>query len=316
MNNRIIPYLIFLLLTSGCSALRSVAVNQMSEVMLEGSIDMERETNWTMLEQSIPAQIKLLEGLASTAPRNLSLLSLLAKAYGTYGFAVSETLLLDDQLSGRQFSPHQEQAISHYQRGLRYGLQYLLIKGIKLEDLLSSQTSIQAVMANAVDREALLFTLLNWLGLINMQKQNPVLMPHLTSVKHRLDELCDKDPQIKGGACALLQGLYQVQLPMVMGGNPQQGKDLLLKAQGDYPDNLFFTLALLQYYAIPLDEGEFFYQYGQQLERQLEIRKQAQRWPAEDRRSVSEVWSAIAAKRWEIIKQHQKQLFPQQAPVP
>ena len=57
------------------------------------------------------------------------------------------------------------------------------------------------------------------------------LVSNLPIVKGLFDWVCSKSPNINFGACDIFYGAYQAQRPLMLGGNPEKGKEIFLKVE-------------------------------------------------------------------------------------
>src|SRR5690606_29325702 len=95
-------------------------------------------------------------------------------------------------------------------------------------------------------------------GLINMKKDDMVLVAQLPVAKGMFDWVCVEEPNINHGACDLFYGAYEAGRPKMLGGNPEKGKKIFLKAIELNPNNWLARVTYLQYYVIPMfDEDEW-----------------------------------------------------------
>ena len=87
-----------LLLTSLCltvsnCSLRSMAVQQMGELIVTGIPAFEKDDDIELVKQALPANIKLLEVMLESDPENIKIQTLLSQMYASYTFAFVESEL-------------------------------------------------------------------------------------------------------------------------------------------------------------------------------------------------------------------------------
>jgi len=116
-----------------CST-RNLVVNEFAEIVETGMHAFEHDDDLEFLEKAFPANIKLLEALLVNAPENRRIRVLLAKLYGSYGFAFKEhqlekALLLEKNSitgasprDGSEPSAIKNRLIGYYSRGIQYAL--------------------------------------------------------------------------------------------------------------------------------------------------------------------------------------------------
>ena len=74
----------------------------MTAVMETGVDAIEQDDDLDMLQQALPANIKLMEALLASDPLNERLLALLARLYGSYAFLFVDGRIEAFQLAGSQ----------------------------------------------------------------------------------------------------------------------------------------------------------------------------------------------------------------------
>lgn len=312
------------IILSACS-MNKIAVRSASSLLNEGAVSVEKEKNWDFFQQCMPTNIKTMEGMLAVDPHNKLLLLNILKGHIAYGYGVSESLYLEDQLTGvdAEDSVHYTQAVSHYTQALVNGLAYLAEKGVTQKDLVEKQDPAdlkkflkKKMSKSKDDQEAIFFTAQAWGSLINLERTNIKLMSYLGTVKNMMDFVCEQNPEINFGACSIFYGAFEAGRPRTLGGNPELGKEIFKNSIVKSPDNLLNRVAYLQYSVIPAqDENEFkaimstldkdsklflnyLNLYGVNAEDLLPMR--------DDRVSV---YNAIAVKRYQILKKLEKKIF-------
>lgn len=313
-----------LMVHSSCASFNRAGVALSSGAIYQASTEIQSEANWEILRKSIPGNLKLLEGLHSVNPKNRNLLASLTKGYAGQAFAVDETLWLKDYLRGtHRNSPHGKQAIYNYSRALKYGLIYLSSKGVSYEELKQLIRTENGVfdlldtkLSSSSDRdlEVVLFTAQSLAGLINLQRTDMIILAELPVAKEMFDWVCANRPKINFGACDIFYGAYEAGRPVMLGGNPEKGKEHFLRVIEKFPDNWLGKISYMQYYLIPLghqDEFEAlfddFYQHEKALDDYLSWHPMR-----EDDLEINEdllIFKSIAIKRFQIINQLKSELF-------
>jgi len=202
--------------------------------MNEGSAELNTEPNWSFFQAATPANLKMIEGLWYAQQDNEDLLSLLVKGYGGFGYGVSETLYLEDQLADNDIEKNKYDAISYYTKSFDYGIKYMAEKGIDYKELAANDAPIMlpAKLDDKLDEDdmiAVFYMAQAWGGLINLQRDNVVLMSQLGNVKTLMDWVCKQDPEFEYGSCQLFYAFYEAGRPAMIGGNLEKGKQLFLK---------------------------------------------------------------------------------------
>lgn len=313
-----------ILVFSSCAGLQRAAVGTSAKVIYSASVDIESEDNWELFRKGVPANLKLLESLLSVSPNNRELLVSVIKGYVGYAFAVHETLHLEERLSNSGERFHLEQAMKLYSRALNYGWHYLELRGVKYEELvrgMRQDKGIEELLAKnlssrrILDREAVFFTAQALGSLINLQREDMVLVGQLPVAKEMFDWVCEHDPDISFGACSLFYGAYEAGRPAMLGGNPAKGKKIFKKGIEQYPDNWLVPLSFIQFYALPLYDEEVYQEWRPKFEQwEREFKTQSLWRPPmmvtdEGLEPRLKLYRAIAMKRFAIIKKYERELF-------
>ncbi len=133
-----IGLILSLLLVFGACSPRKLAVHEMAGMVETGMTALEQDDDLDMLEQALPANIKLLEIFLASSPEDVNLLTVLARSYGSYNFMLMEPRFEDTQFRAL-FSDasedidtealHLKQKVSrYYQKGAAYALKALEIR--------------------------------------------------------------------------------------------------------------------------------------------------------------------------------------------
>jgi hypothetical protein len=277
-----------------------------------------RERDWNFFKASSPGNLKMMELLYLQDRENDVLQQSLIKGFAGYAFGVSETLALEDELMGVENSEHRLEAISMYTRSFDYGLDYLERRGIKRKKILSMtdddlNRNLEEYLTEK-DHAALLFTAQSWGSLINLQKDNMVLVSQVPKVKLIFDWVCEKNPDIENGICDIFFAQYEGSRPRMLGGNPEKARVLYQAAIRKSPKNLLIRLGQIQYLILPTLEAE-------EYEKEAEILRSALAgWSDLNRDDLENkslyqahedlnLFNAIAKKRFEIIERHKSKIF-------
>lgn len=289
----------------GCS-LQKMALRSATPVFEKSSKGMMKEENWNFFQASAPGNIKFLELIWLQDQENEKLLSVLIKSYSGYAYTIHETLYLDDQLRGTEESSSRKDAITFYTRALDYGLRYLGDKGISRDELHSNDDEKLKEKLKTLEDEdfmAVLYTAQSWGSLINLQKDNVVLVSQLGQVKTLFDFVCSKKPDIDHNVCDIFYGQFYAGRPKMLGGDPEKGEELFLKAMKLHPKNLLLRLSYIQHVIIPAMDSEKY-----EVEVAL-LKEGIAKWEDSKRDSDLNLYNAIAKKRFEIIEKNKKSIF-------
>lgn len=315
----------FSFLITSCSV-NKIAVNSSSDLLYKASSEVEAQPNYEMFKSGVAANLLLIEGLLSESPENLDLLATLTKGYAGFAFLVNETDMHNEEWGELKTENGKSQALLNYTRSFNFGLRYLKLKNITLNDLISrinEPSGITRLLDKnlSIDKknlELILFTAQAFAALINLQKDNISMVAQLPAAKAMFDWVCFKDPKINYGTCDIFYGAFEAGRPKMLGGNPIAGKDIFLRAIADHPHNWLIRTSYMQYYLIPQNDKEGF-------DQQLEFLKKKQSefqsyyiYSANQDSSNDVLWNqearlrlyqALALKRYELMNKYQKQFF-------
>ena len=309
-------FFLFIFLASGCS-LQKVALRGATPIFVKSSDVVMKERSWDFFKDFSPGNIKFLEVLWEEDKENLGLLSALIKGYAGFAFGVSETLAYEDELKGAEESKWRKDALVYYTRSLDFGLLYLKARGISREDLLNLEEALlnkKLQKLSPEDIPSLLYTAQSRGSLINLQKDNIVLVSLVPRVKILFDHVCQVKPDIDNNVCDLFYAQYESSRPRMLGGNPEKGAKLFLEAINRNPRNLLLRLSYIQYVLIPSMDQEKY-------EKEAKILKEEfNHWSNLNRDSLQSVspyrnapelnlFNAIAEKRFQIIETYKNKIF-------
>lgn len=307
-----------LLALSSCGSLQKWAMRSATPLFQESSNKLTQEANWDFFRESTPGNLKFLELLYLSDPKNEGLLGVLVKGHTGFAFAVPETLALGDELGGVESSPWKERAIYHYTRALDYGLDYLNRRGVTHQDLLDlDEAALSTKLKEELSKKdvvAVIYLGQAWGSLINLQKDNVSLVAKVPKVKVLFDWACGVEPDIDDGVCDIFYAQYEASRPRMLGGNPAKAKELYEKASQKYPHNLLIRLGQIQYLVLPAMDEEEYDQLATPLKAELAKWEDLNRDALENKseyRGHADVnlYNAIAKKRLELIEKNRKNIF-------
>ena len=210
MGKKLPEFLLLMMLVpllGACSMGQMVA--RTSVTIMDGAEDaMNRETDLTLAEAAIPANIKLIEGLIAEDPDNPVLLTYAAQ--GLYGYAYGFTELKDKQ-----------RANALYKRGADYGIHALQSLGVELDLRTASVDDIDQVVSrlgnNAVP--ALFWTASCWAKQIDLNRADPSRIAELASTERLMQRVLQLDPDYYYGSVYGYYGVYYGSRAPMFGGN-------------------------------------------------------------------------------------------------
>ncbi len=192
---------------SGCSVGQMVARTSVS--IMDGSVDaMNREPDYRLARDAIPANLKLMEGLLFEDPGNTELR--LYAAQGFYGYAFGFIELEDAK-----------RAADLYRRGYEHGREGLRRMGLKLPLKTSSPEAIRAAISrlNANSAPLLFWTASNWAKQIDLNRTDPSHIAQLAGAATIMERVMELDEQYYYGGPHLFFGVYYGSRSPLFGGD-------------------------------------------------------------------------------------------------
>ena len=235
-------FLAFSLLISGFSgcSLNKIAANKTSQLIDTGLPSFYRETNTKFAKQALPANLKLMEVLLETTPKNTLLLRNLAQGYCGYSFMFEEdeSALLASGL---------------YLKGMDFAFRALekkrLVKDSKIDSSLIEPKDIPEVFWYV-------FCKTSW---INLNRDNPDAIAELPSIIPLAKKIEELNPSYYYNGIYSVLGAYHVIRPRMFGGNPKKSKEYFIKAlHGEGEHFLLNRFIYAKLYAITMQDEELF----------------------------------------------------------
>ncbi|MGB0454659.1 MAG: TRAP transporter TatT component family protein, partial [Bacteriovoracaceae bacterium] len=215
---------------------------------------------------------------------------------------------------------HRNRAMVHYSKSIHYGEVFLKENDLSLEVLIKSKDPKRLLMDNLDDDEIsqkiVLFLAQSIAGMVNLNRDQSLYLTALPAAKSMFDWVCELNPGIYGGACPLFYGAYEAGRPKMLGGNPEKGKEIFLKAIEAYPENYLIRVGYLQFYVVPRGDEDEFNAQAKIIEEFIAMETKEKYWkPLSKKKEVSEktsrlnLFNATAIKRFQIMKQNKEEIF-------
>jgi hypothetical protein len=182
---------------TGCS-LNTLALRSTAALMDRGVAAYYEEPDPQLAREALASQLKFVEGLLQSDPKNERLNRLAAEGFGSYAF-----LFLEDS------QPQRAKAL--YLRGRDYALRSLGARPEEVEGTLQAR--------GRSDAPALFWASFCWAGFINLSKDSPaavVELPKAVSLMKRSHELA---PDYNFAGADLFFGVYFASRPKLLGGD-------------------------------------------------------------------------------------------------
>lgn len=246
------------LLLSNCS-LRSMAVQQMGELVASGVPAFEKDDDLELIKQALPANIKLLEAMLESDPDNQQILALLAQMYASYTFAFVEAEL---ETPGAGDKAYLKERINRlYQRGMQYGERALIQEDKRCEKGLKVIAELDACLSEVGKSgvPALYWYGFNVAAFLNRNMNSMAALAQGPKMEKVMERVIALDESFNFGTAHLFLMLYYGARPPMMGGNFE-------KADGHYKaiqkisgsDFLLADVFKARYISVQKqDQGEF-----------------------------------------------------------
>lgn len=217
---------------SACS-MNKMMVNASLPMIESGMEAMLQEPDLQLAEDSMPANLGMLNGMIHLDPENEQLHSYAAQAYYGLSYGFNE----DNDV---------KRAEKFYERGLKHGLTALKLKGLKDARNLKINDFEQQLQKLGKDDVATLFwTASNWAKLIDLNRDDTerlIELPRPTAMMQRVLEL--NEAFYYGGA-HMYFGVYYGSRPQSLGGDFNKSKQHFDKAR-QITDSKLLMADLLQ----------------------------------------------------------------------
>lgn len=222
-----------LLWLSACSMGQLVARSSVS--IMDGSVDaMNRETDLVLAAASIPANLKLMEGLITEDPSSTTLR--VYAAQGFYGYAFGFVELEDRQ-----------RADALYQRGFRHGARALRLQGLEADLERTHPEALRRAVTKLGHRAvpALFWTASNWAKQIDLNRDDPTRLAQMSSAEILMQRVFELQPDFYYGGPHLFYGIYYGSRAPMFGGQFDRSEQNFNRAR-TVTDNRLLIIDVLQ----------------------------------------------------------------------
>jgi len=202
-----------------------------------------------LARQSLPASLKLMEGLLKNDPENKQILTTLCTAFTGYAMLFIED---DDP----------EAASSLYLRARCYGLKALGSKAPLSKDV-NLKTDIIEERIRAIgkkDLPALFWSTMAWNSWINLNLDKPAALGQLSTAQACLHRVLEIKPDYFYGTAYILMGSMLAAMPGPLGGDETKAKEYFEKALKTSDGKFFLAhYYFARYYAVRVQDKELFF---------------------------------------------------------
>ena len=265
-TSKLFLLLIPILFMTGCMKL---ALNATSSLIPNLTRAFFEECDLKLAEQSLPAELKLMEGLLKNAPRNKEILT--ALCMGFTGYAM---LFVEEE--------DPERASKLYLRARRYGLKAMGMENPNHQIILAGLSGMDKDQI-----EPLFWVTMSWNGWINLNLDKPAALGDLTAAQECLKRVMEIDPEYFYGSPYIINGSMLAARPKILGGNAAKAKEFFTKALAVSNGEFFLAqYYYAKYYAVRVQDKELF----------LSLITTVERSPADQLKEACLINSAIKEK--------------------
>lgn len=223
---------------NGCAG---VALHATSSLVPDMALTFFEECDLELARQSLPAQLKLVEGLLKKAPKNREFLT--ALCMGFTGYAM---LFVEEE--------DPERASRLYERAMGYGLRAI---GMEKATPQSLQARFKHMGKTKID--PLFWIAMSWHAWINLNLDKPAALGELSTAQACLDRVMEIDPNYFFGAPYLIAGSMLAARPRLLGGDEAKAKDYFSRAMTASDGAFFLTpYYYAKYYAVRVQDKALF----------------------------------------------------------
>jgi hypothetical protein len=221
-----------LLVLSSCSMDKMMV--RMSMPMIDSGIEaMSYETDLQLAEDSMPANLSMLNGMIYLDPENAQLHTYAAQAYYGLSYGFNEDSKPD-------------RGTAFYQRGLKHGLTALELSGAKnLKDSTIADFEAQISKMGSDDVAAMFWTASNWGKWIDNNRDDPEAIAQLVRATALMQRVIELDDTFYYGGAHMYFGVYYGSRAPLLGGNFEKSRQHFDRAR-EVTDSKLLIADLLQ----------------------------------------------------------------------
>jgi hypothetical protein len=211
------------------------------------------ECDSRMAEQSLPANLKFMEGLLNNDPHNPQLLTALCSGYSGYALLFVE-------------AEDSKRASRLYLRARTYGFGALDGTGVSASPPLEqAEQFLRNLRADKL--EALFWTTMAWMSWINLNLDQPAALAQTRLAQRYLERVLEMDPGFLHGAPHILMGTTYAARPKMLGGDPARARRHF-EAARELSAGKFLLAPYYEarYYAVQVQDKELFTTLLQEIE--------------------------------------------------
>lgn len=246
MNSKKIYIFVFIIIVSftgsGCV---KYALRSSEALFINISKSLFEECDPDLAQKSIPANLKLLEGILKSDPENSELLRLLSMGFCGYSMLFVE-------------KEDPERASDLYLRAFEYGLRALNYRGNPYEIDQHTANELLAVY-RAENAETFLWMTISWNLWINNNLDDPSAVSQIGLARLFIDKIAESDSDIFYGLPYIMKAISLSARSPLLGGNYETAEHFFKKAV-DISNGRFFLPGYYyaRYYCVGTQKRELF----------------------------------------------------------
>ena len=215
---KLLTSLLIIISLSACS-MNKMMVDASLPMIESGMEAMLQEPDLQLAEDSMPANLGMLNGMIHLDPENAQLHTYAAQAYYGLSYGFNE----DNDVN---------RAEKFYQRGLKHGLTALELKGLKDASNLNISDFEQQLQKLGTDDVATLFwTASNWAKLIDLNRDDTAMLIDLPRPTAMMQRVLELNESFYYGGAHMYFGVYYGSRPQALGGDFKKSKQHFDKAR-------------------------------------------------------------------------------------
>jgi len=251
-------------LLGGCDIQR-LTVELTGRVLVRASRSLESEPDVEVARAALPGQLKTIDGLLETAPRDEDLLGLAALGFLQFAFGFVEDELESQPLDGAHATERAVlvgRATGLYDRSFAFAVRLLARRDPRIRDALAGDAAGLAEELARLDRRSvpgLFYAGAALASAINLNREDPSRAADLPKAIALLSRARALDPRFYHAGPPLILGLVYGLQPRSRGGQPERARRLLEEAialtDGKY---LLARVMLARAYAVSVGDRALF----------------------------------------------------------
>lgn len=209
-----------------------------------------------LARQSLPADLKLMEGLLKDDPNNRRLLTALCMGFTGYSL-----LFVEEE--------DPERASKLYLRAMDYGVKALGPEMGSLKEFTTGGKSIQDRLMSIVEtgHMALFWFAMSWNAWINLNLDQPAALAQLSTAQSCVERVLEIKPDYLYGAPYILMGSILAGRPRMLGGDEARAREYFKRAMALSNGNfLMVHYYFARHYAVRVQDKNLFLQLLEEIE--------------------------------------------------